>query len=61
MRSFLRISLIAPVSFIRHLTTSTAETVSEMMVASATPATSILNTITKIRFRIMLMMPAAIR
>ena len=50
-----------PSIFIRHSRTRTAETVWEMMVASATPATPMWNTMTKNRFKKTLMTPARVK
>src|SRR5699024_5055538 len=50
-----------PSIFIRHSRTRIAETVWEMMVASATPATPMWNTMTKNRFKKTLMTPARVK
>ncbi len=50
-----------PLSFIKHLTIKAAETNWDNTVAVATPATSIWNPITKIKFKITFTTPAAER
>ena len=61
MRSFFSVSRSPPSERIRQITTSVALTAWEMMVASATPSTSMCSTITKNRFSITFSAPAIIR
>ena len=60
-RSFRRSRCRGPWSLIRQLTTSRADTAWEMMVARATPATLIWNTMTNSRFSATLVTPAMAR